>query len=428
MNQVEKMRLAQRLKVLVSQDGGSASGNQIINARAASDSSGGLVSVIIGEPEYDEQGREVVSLEDVTVEVPVIGGATEGDDVLVSLVNGNPVAVGAGGWGASVQAMAQAAMTATAYLTPVEEGPEAGLHVHEDRDDYNSGFDFWINPAGAAIRNNGETVATFGPSSTTLCGGRAKFAYELTPATETRFESGMLALDSTLFPIAGNEENVTRGFLEFHHDFNGGLGNGAKASAVLKAAENTYDEAAEIYKSANATLTLRPGARPFFSSYLNSLGHITNESGDVALMADIPEPLPFCKGVRTAYTTTSSTASQIADVPLQQLEYNSGGFTLSGGGIVMPRAGIVKITGAVHYSSVASSAQAGCYIYKNSSELTGDWSYGENQPNAVTVAFVSAGDVIYLRSRNSTRSATVDYQSGGGFKNTQLVVEYLELR
>lgn len=69
---------------------------------AAADSSGGTVSVVIGSPEYDEFGNEVVSLADVTVSVPIIGRASNGDDVLVQIVDGNPIALGAAGWGDSI--------------------------------------------------------------------------------------------------------------------------------------------------------------------------------------------------------------------------------------------------------------------------------------------------------------------------------------
>lgn len=71
-------------------------------AVASDSSSDGRVQVVIGEPEYDEFGNEVVSIADLTVEVPIIGSTEEGEEVLVQIVNGSPVVVGAAGWGDAV--------------------------------------------------------------------------------------------------------------------------------------------------------------------------------------------------------------------------------------------------------------------------------------------------------------------------------------
>lgn len=150
--------------------------SSVISVKAAADSSDGTVSVIIGESEYDDQGREIVSLEDVTVEVPIIGGAKEGDDVLLNIVNGNPVAVGAAGWGATVEGGAE-----SAYVTHVQTGDEAGLHVHENETSYNTGGDFWINPNLTQIRNNGQMVAQFAKNGALFCEGNAAIFANVNP-------------------------------------------------------------------------------------------------------------------------------------------------------------------------------------------------------------------------------------------------------
>lgn len=100
MNDADRQRLASLLfpKRTVSIGGGaSSSGAGLRLVEAASDSAGGMVSVIIGAPEYDEFGNEIVSIADVTVSVPIICTASAGDDVLIAIIDGSPVAIGVPG-------------------------------------------------------------------------------------------------------------------------------------------------------------------------------------------------------------------------------------------------------------------------------------------------------------------------------------------
>ena len=75
-------------------------------AVASGSSVDGRVQVVIGEVEYDQFGNEVVSLADLTVEVPIIGTAEDGEEVLIQIVNGNPIVIGTVGTGdATVQSI-----------------------------------------------------------------------------------------------------------------------------------------------------------------------------------------------------------------------------------------------------------------------------------------------------------------------------------
>ena len=78
---------------------GSATGSGLRLVKAASDSVNGSVDVIIGAPEYDEFGNEIVSTADVTVTVPIVCAAHSGDDVMIAIIDGNPVAIGVPGMG-----------------------------------------------------------------------------------------------------------------------------------------------------------------------------------------------------------------------------------------------------------------------------------------------------------------------------------------
>lgn len=101
LNDADRQRLASLLfpKRTAYIGGGGSSGAGLRLVKAASDSAGGMVSVIIGAPEYDEFGNEIVSLADVTVSIPIICAASAGDDVLIAIIDGSPVAIGVPGKG-----------------------------------------------------------------------------------------------------------------------------------------------------------------------------------------------------------------------------------------------------------------------------------------------------------------------------------------
>lgn len=139
------------------------------NVTAQGDSSNGLVSV--------ENDGDVVA-------IPIIGSASAGDELPVLNIGGVPTAIATDGWGDQLssdvrQARADAAQAAaaTAYVTHIESGDDAGVHVHENADDYNTGGDFWINPVFAAIRKAGVRVAKFAEDLVELCSGAGIIDY-----------------------------------------------------------------------------------------------------------------------------------------------------------------------------------------------------------------------------------------------------------
>ena len=119
---------------------GSATGSGLRLVKAASDSVNGSVDVIIGAPEYDEFGNEIVSTADVTVTVPIVCSAHAGDDVMIAIIDGNPVAIGVPGRadGTARRAFCRGADTNAA--TPTTSPYKAQVTLDSDYSALGDGF------------------------------------------------------------------------------------------------------------------------------------------------------------------------------------------------------------------------------------------------------------------------------------------------
>lgn len=113
------------------------------------------------------------------VTIPTIAPVEAGENVDVIIREGVATCLGASGWGDGVQQIAEDAYIAAseaaataAYVTRVETGDDAGVHVHENEDNYNIGGDFWINPNLAQIKKNGQMMAEFSENGAKFCGGK----------------------------------------------------------------------------------------------------------------------------------------------------------------------------------------------------------------------------------------------------------------
>lgn len=96
--------------------------------------------------------------------------------------------------------------------------------------------------------------------------------------------------------------------------------------------------------------------------------------------------------------------------------------SFSGGGIKCAVSGVVKIWGSVELNTVYNDERAGVYIFKNDEELVGCYGLGNLSSNVQIVTSVSAGDIIYLKARNSTERT--DRLAFPKSKSTNLCVEY----
>lgn len=235
----------------------------------------------------------------------------------------------------TAQSASRTATATAAHVSYVTTGTRAGLHVHEADIDYTSGSDAWINPNGINLRYDDETIASFTPSYSKICGD---------DFTMGQIDTHLYGIkcDKSSFAIMNSDG--------FNIDFGG--------DKIL------------VYQSPQSWEFMPPGNFNVRGSvsldtglFLGNMGYpcpvfLDNDcgqSGQVLVssglhssprwvnMPVIPEPLPFCKAVRTASTTTSSTASTITNVTLQSLELNTGAFTISGGGVKCPRAGVIRI-------------------------------------------------------------------------------------
>ncbi len=94
-------------------------------------------------------------------------------------------------------------------------------------------------------------------------------------------------------------------------------------------------------------------------------------------------------------------------------------FAFSGGGIKCPYAGTVRISGNVY---INAQSQNGCYVYKNTSELTNNYIYytAGGVSSGSIIVNVEAGDVIYLRARKSVAGTCAPNNNA-----THLDIEYI---
>ena len=142
LNDADRQRLASLLfpKRTAYIGGGGSSGAGLRLVEAASDSAGGMVSVIIGAPEYDEFGNEIVSLADVTVSVPIVCAANEGDDVLVAIIDGSPVAIGVPGRVSATASRAFCRGADTSGTTPTASPYKAQVTLNATYCELGDGF------------------------------------------------------------------------------------------------------------------------------------------------------------------------------------------------------------------------------------------------------------------------------------------------
>lgn len=134
--------LAQMLFARGGTDGTQPSGTQSVTTQvhgyATTDSENGSVSVVL----YADAGGD-----DAEMEVPTMGGITEGSDVLVTLLDGTPVDVTQSG---NVDA---ASSTATKYITEINDN---GITVHPS--DPANDYDTLVDALGVAIRKAAEEI------------------------------------------------------------------------------------------------------------------------------------------------------------------------------------------------------------------------------------------------------------------------------
>lgn len=374
------------------------------NVTAQGDSSNGLVSV--------ENDGDVVA-------IPIIGSASAGDELPVLNVGGVPIAIAADGWGDQLSSDVQQALTdaaqaaaTTAYLTPVQSGADAGLHVHEDETGYNTGGDFWINPNLTQIRNNGQMVAQFAKNGALFCEGNAAIFANVHPnSVNAHFEGLYVGQNYNRMAEVQTLVSTSDTSLE-------------GSTVRITAGGNRYGM--EEYND-STLFVYSDSDRPAFAHQANGESSTYEQLAFLSDIPGAPERSPYCKAVRTASATTSGTAGTIADLAMQSLEMNYSGFSILGGAVIVPKAGRIKIHGAIHYSSYSSSVARGCYIKRNGAEVCGSYIYGTNVAETDAFVDVNAGDTISIASRASSASQTIDYKSGAGYTNTYLFVEYMDV-
>ena len=129
-----------------------------IKGTVMADSSGGSVSVKIGEVEYDDDGNIIVPESELIATIPIIGSASTGDEVTVIVEDGSPTAIAAPGWGDSIEEKTQ-------HITFEDSGDYAGLHIHENASDYTIGSDLYLNSnVGLNLMIDEDLIAQFSPS------------------------------------------------------------------------------------------------------------------------------------------------------------------------------------------------------------------------------------------------------------------------
>lgn len=135
-------------------------------------------------------GEVTVQFEDgSTLDVPVTGAVKSGDEVIVNVQQGTPIAAGAVGWGDRVQTVADEAQ-AVAEATNQHFWDDAnGAHVTEvEQDawtdpsdpDYHTGRDILLNSSGILLRENYANLAAFTPSAVAFYDGNGNNADNVT--------------------------------------------------------------------------------------------------------------------------------------------------------------------------------------------------------------------------------------------------------
>lgn len=150
-----------------------STGVERVSATATADSADGSVTVQF------EDGS--------TLDVPVTGAVKSGDEVIVNVQQGTPIAAGAAGWGDRVQTIATDAATAAAEAQAVAEATgqhfwddSNGAHVTEVEQgkwtdptspNYHTGRDILLNSNGILLRDDYANLASFTPSAVSFYDG-----------------------------------------------------------------------------------------------------------------------------------------------------------------------------------------------------------------------------------------------------------------
>lgn len=119
----------------------------------------------------------------------------------------------------------------------------------------------------------------------------------------------------------------------------------------------------------------------------------------------------------------SLVAGTITTVPIDSVTSSNSEIICSDGGIKCPYDGTIIVSGNIYYS--AHGGTYSCFIYKNDTEIISQAMTSTNAWRSITsgaaIVSVSAGDIIYLKSRSVGGNGTVVCNNTG----TQLNIAYV---
>ena len=457
-----------------------------VKGTVMADSSGGSVSVKIGEVEYDEDGNIIVPESDLIATIPIIGSATTGDEVTVIVEDGSPTAIAAPGWGDEIAA----GVEKTQYITYVQSGTDAGLHIHEDASDYNTDGDLYLTSGGLAIRDSGVELATFSDSKIEL--GKNYDGY--IPVIIDLFDgAGQISVQS----ISGtNWLDILSRYANIRAKATAqviasGSASDPNARATLKAGDGTGAAAVSVFGNYQTPgygihpLTIRMDAEKMMVNLSDAIevnqdagtsGYalVSKGSGNPPIWApriptsrtenfgsiifyygDPSDPttetytlnfktinnnsiigsgnisisggsLPFCHAVNTS--ATGSINSTIKNVTLHSIDIQSADgsdyFELSNGGIKCKQAGKIEVNGSCYFGTATASWSRGVYLMNGSTQI-GTNGYGSGYSTAVMAcqAVVTvAAGDVIYLAARSSSSNTVAVNYA-----TFLSIKYLEI-
>lgn len=140
-----ELELAQRM-FGQSTGGGLGQGVRRISATATADSADGTVELDVGGE---------------TVEVPVVGHVSSGDEVSVLVEDGVAYAIGTDGWGDAVQTTASSAEAIATAVNQHVWTDTSGVHVTEQDQDDTTGANVLLNSQGLLLRDGTDDLAAF---------------------------------------------------------------------------------------------------------------------------------------------------------------------------------------------------------------------------------------------------------------------------
>lgn len=153
-----------------------------------------------------------------------------------------------------------------------------------------------------------------------------------------------------------------------------------------------------------------------------SIGSVDSSTGKITSLKGIYRGyMASARGTDEEVNLTGN--GKMDTIPLKTwIAKNNSIMSFSGGGIKCPVSGTIKIWGSVELNTVYDTEKAGAYVFKNDTELAGCYGLGNLSSNVFTVTDVSAGDVIYLKARNSSeRDGRKAFPRS---KSTILCIEY----